>query len=66
MNITLRREENAREFSDFDPKYQPEDTFWFHLRMLTMQDLLNKKEKFGSEYFRGGRNSADLISNAKF
>ena|GEM_PF-3158367 len=65
MNITLRREENSREFSDFDPKYQPEDIFWFHLRMLTMQDLLNKKQKLGSEYINGGRIKSDFISDAK-
>lgn len=65
MSIRLRRVENSREFSDFDPKYQPEDMFWFHLRMLTMQDLLSKREKYGSEYLDRGNDNADFLSKAK-
>lgn len=47
---------NSSKYAVFDPKYQPEDTFWFHLRLLTMQDLLNK---LGTTHFDPSKQQAD-------
>jgi hypothetical protein len=42
---------------EFDRKYQPEDTFWFHLRMLTMHDLMEKKKALFLNYHEGNPHS---------
>ena len=42
MKVEQNSLTSSNDYSEIDQNYQPEDTFWFHLRLLTMQDLLNK------------------------